>query len=815
MSSSASLRRKDRAARYRMDHQGDPSPARGYVENPVFQHAPRYPGPPNAPGYYYPNPYSPYPYQPHNTHPVPGRPAYDGRGNGYPHPFYHFSQPSLHYSGSTPVPYPPVPNAPGYYQGTSFNPGSNSSSGYYYQESPVYQQNQFQYPAEMPVMPPYEPYPNMRADGHNSRTSEANIPQPVHPFTPAPRPSPQSRPLVPTVAPFQPSSTHKAPVAEKQNPLRSERPSFQIPSLVEEVQAVRLTMEDFPALPKSQANAAPLKEKHTTKAMETRDQGKTVATYVSEGANISLHSQDIPQMDTSSRPIKPKQVGAISRVKRILMNEITTVQETSTINRSISESGSGSKEGPIEQTALIDDDILFAGPARPETGLSLQPTSHSPGPDRASAVSKPSNTSYAHSHSASPAIRAPPGIECSDERRLRNLIVMESGAETMDRFTADRVEQWTEMRQHESMENKNTTSKGFSGDVEFWQMAPGSNLCGSGSHNLASPSLAFDNEKEYNHILWNPSHRFWDTPSISRMSPSNIIATDPQAQQLVSIFEIACKRLWSYAGGYSNFQKPSVPSPPGHRFAEGSTPNHQANLANPHGIPDWNIAEFCNTLQVHQDFRNNACHVPYMEPPGANYSPPYEDSLRTRIPRMDMATPLHASHHLEHHLQSFSAAPGNSAQIQWGVNSPSSYWDPVDYPAQRPLLHSDISVQSHYSAYTGMHSSEISRQSTASIENLASYHGFLDGPSRAEPPRIMIEAWEPDQTPRPSFASCVISPPSLGGRDFTDIIADSIPEERPPRPPYAAARGIALTRYGTQASDGSPSPLPRNRNRLR
>jgi hypothetical protein len=205
--------------------------------------------------------------------------------------------------------------------------------------------------------------------------------------------------------------------------------------------------------------------------------------------------------------------------------------------------------------------------------------------------------------------------------------------------------------------------------------------------------------------------------------------------------------------------------------------------------------------------------VPYMGPPGANCPPHHGDSLRARTPRMDMATTFHPSHHLDHHLQSFSAAPRNSAQIQRGTNSPSSFWDSDDYPVPRSLLRSDVSVQPHYSAYPDMHNNQITQQSINSVENLVSYYDFIDGPSRAEPPRIMIEAWEPDQTPRPSFASCVISPRSFGSRDCMDTIVDSILEERPPRPPYAAARGIALARYGTQAPDGSPSPLPRSRNR--
>ncbi|CAI7585152.1 unnamed protein product [Penicillium pancosmium] len=808
MSSSTSLRRKDRAARYRMDHHGDLSAVHGYVDNPVLQHPPRYPGPQNAPGYYFPNPYPAYPYQPQNPYPVPGRPPYDGRGNGYPYPCYYSYQPSPHYSASTPVPYPPAPNAPGYYQGTTFTPEFNSSSGYYFQPSPVYQQNQFQYPAEMPAMPSYEAYPNLRFEGHNSRISEANLHHLLHPFAPPPCPFPQSRPLVPTVAPFQPSLAQKTPAMEKQNPLRSEHSSSQIPSHVEPVQAVRLTMEDFPALPKSQASAAPLKEEHATRAMEALDQGKTVATSMSEGSNVSLPSQDPPAMDTSSHPIKPKQVGAISRVKVIPINDTTTLQVTTATNLSASDSSSGSREGPIEPTALADD-----GPERPETGLSLQPATHRPVPDRASAASEISNTGYAHSHATPSAVRAPPGIECSDERRLRNIIVMEFEAEVMDQFTADRIEQWTEMRQRESIDNENTPIRGFHSDVEFWRMAPGTNRYDSVPLNPASPSLIFDIEKEYNHILWDPSHRFWDTPSNSRMSPTHILAADPQTQQLVSVFEIACKRLWSYADGYSNFQRPSVFPPTGHRYVEGRSPRHQANSVDLRGIPDWNLAEVRDNPQVHQDFRNNACHVPYMGPPGANCPPPYGDSLRARIPRMAMATPFHPSHHLDHHVQSFSTAPRNSAQIQLGTNSPSSFWDSDDYPGPRSSLRSEISVQSHYSAYPDMHNNLITQQSINSVENLASYYDFVEGPSRAEPPRIMIEAWEPDQTPRPSFASCVISPRSFGSRDCMDIIADSIPEERSPRPPYAAARGIALARYGTQAPDRSASPLPRSRNR--
>jgi hypothetical protein len=658
----------------------------------------------------------------------------------------------------------------------------------------------------MPAMPPYESYPNIRFEGHGSRISEANHPQILHPFAPATHPYPQSRPLVPTVAPFQPSSTKKVQMTEKHNPLRSEHPSSQMPSLEEPVPTMRLSMDDFPALPKSQASAAPLKEKHAAKAMETPGQGKTVVISMSEGSNISLHSQATPAMDPGSRSIKPKQVGALSRVK----TDTTSAQATTTANPQAFEAGPVSREGPIKPVSVAGDSALPAGLARPETGLSQRPASHGPVSDRTSTTSEGSNTGFTHSHDVLAPVRAPPGIKCSDECRLQNLIVMESEAEFMDPVTVDQVGRWTETRRREYIENWNTPKRGLQRDVEFCRMPPGTKFYGSESINASSSSLALDNEKEYNHILWNPRHWFWDTPSTSRMSPTHVIAADPQTQQLVSVFEIACKRLGSYIDGYSNFQKPSVLPPTGHRYVKGCTPRHHANWLDCRGIPDWNIAEVCNNLLIHQDFRNNACHVPYMGPPGTSYPRPYRDSRKATIPRMDMTTPFHSSHHLDHYPQPFSANPGSSAQIQRVMVSPSCHWDPVDYPAQ-----------TYYTAYSDMHNNEMIQQSTDSVENLASYYDFLEGASRTEPPRITIEAWEPDQTPRPSFASCVISPRSLRGRDCTDTITDSstfidsIPEERPPRPPHAAARGIALARYGTQAPDGSPSPLPRSRSRRR
>ncbi|CAI7598407.1 unnamed protein product [Penicillium manginii] len=606
---------------------------------------------------------------------------------------------------------------------------------------------------------------------HGSRISEANHPQILHPFAPATHPYPQSRPLVPTVAPFQPSSTKKVQMTEKHNPLRSEHPSSQMPSLEEPVPTMRLSMDDFPALPKSQASAAPLKEKHAAKAMETPGQGKTVVISMSEGSNISLHSQATPAMDPGSRSIKPKQVGALSRVK----TDTTSAQATTTANPQAFEAGPVSREGPIKPVSVAGDSALPAGLARPETGLSQRPASHGPVSDRTSTTSEGSNTGFTHSHDVLAPVRAPPGIKCSDE-------FMESEAEFMDPVTVDQVGRWTETRRREYIENWNTPKRGLQRDVEFCRMPPGTKFYGSESINASSSSLALDNEKEYNHILWNPRHWFWDTPSTFRMSPTHVIAADPQTQQLVSVFEIACKRLGSYIDGYSNFQKPSVLPPTGHRYVKGCTPRHHANWLDCRGIPDWNIAEtFETTLAM--------CHT------WDHRGPVIHDPIEI---------------HVKPRYLPFSANPGSSAQIQRVMVSPSCHWDPVDYPAQ-----------TYYTAYSDMHNNEMIQQSTDSVENLASYYDFLEGASRTEPPRITIEAWEPDQTPRPSFASCVISPRSLRGRDCTDTITDSstfidsIPEERPPRPPHAAARGIALARYGTQAPDGSPSPLPRSRSRRR
>ncbi|KAK5800229.1 hypothetical protein VI817_002441 [Penicillium citrinum] len=52
-------------------------------------------------------------------------------------------------------------------------------------------------------------------------------------------------------------------------------------------------------------------------------------------------------------------------------------------------------------------------------------------------------------------------------------------------------------------------------------------------------------------------------------------------------------------------------------------------------------------------------------------------------------------------------------------------------------------------------------------------------------------------------------------RIANSIQADATPDERQLRPPCAATRDTGFARYGMQAPDGSPTPLPRRCERWR
>lgn len=852
-----------------MDQQSNSGAVDFYAHNSASQLAPSYPRSQGGSGVYYPGPYSGYPHpyqQPQHQHqhpyPVSGQIPYDNRGNSHFYQSYHYHpyQPPLSYPSSTPVPYSHVPNAPGYYQGTTFGPGFSYSANYQFQQGHIYHQGQAQYPAEMPGMSSSDSGQVMRVESHNLRSPDETVPQisqsavsmPMPMSAPVPGSSSRpSRPLVATVAPFEPSSTRKNPSTDKRNPLPSgsiTSDNSQSPQPFEYLQTERPKTRDFAHTSQAQPCMIPAMARHAMMVTDAPGRGRTGGGSVGGDSKISSRWKEIPGPDSRSRPINTKQVGDIPQVTRAPITAIRATQAIVASNTEAPGSDCGTRLEPTEPVDIFDDGVLLAIPARPGTGSSEYAMGHHPIHGRPSTASDDSTTNYINSHFNSSVVSAPPGIECSDECRLQNLMVMAAEAEMMDRLTAQRIKNQTEIRQQESIGNGGISNMGLYTNDTFQLWTNHEMVRHDSGHSkverhlinstqTVSGTVPWDTdgtfqmlskENEYIHILSNPNHEFWDVPPNSRLPPVRTQAADPQTQQLVSIFERVFKNLSSYADGYYNFQDAPVPFSAGAGYVEGRLARHQANWVDRRGIPDWDIPDVHDNIQIHRDFRNNACHVPYMEPLETNPPQHSRDSAMTTMPRMDMAPHFESSNPLHGLPQGFSSTISENSTH---FNETSIPCGSIDHSVPEPFSHTGISALPRVSIYPNSYGNTITQDPQdplANLANPANYYDFLgvstqinqirlsQNPDSAElPPRIMIASWEPDQTPRPSFADCIRSPRPPQSIDGMDFITDTTLGQHPPCPPHPAACGISLARYGAQALNGTPTPLPRGRNRRR
>lgn len=780
-------------AKYQMDQRGDLGTFQGYMDNTGMQHASRYPGSQGIPGYYYPNPYPAFPH--HQSYPLQHPQSYqsqnpyhyDHRGNTQWDP-YHYHQPyqsSISLPASTPIHYPTLPNPPASYQGTTFAPGFNSSPGYYLQQGFGYQQNQYQYQAEMPPVPPVPPWPPwpcsdpaqaMRVGSHWPRNSEVTVPHAMPQTTPgqvsvaAARSYRSSRPFVPTVAPFQPLSVQNGSSTNRQNPLRSESIGSQIPRMIEHVQSQRPSDEDFPALPPAQPHPPPVKEKHISKIGDISGQGKVKGRTISGDSSNPGHTKRKSKMDECSCPVSTQAVDLTLPRTKCTSLPATTVQATTITSVTRLKLDPSTSNERVAASAFCDNRSSSTSQSQLKTE-SNQTMDHRPISNKTATIPKNADPGYADNCATPSNIHAPPGIISSVERRLQNLGVMQVEAEIIDRLAA----QQTSLSEQGTTKNERSSNTGLGVKNELWQQSHlRMNQQGSSqpetsqrlvenihmmtstttSEDLLNPLQTFKAGEEYRHILSNPDHIFWRKMMLDFQTTHYGFPTaDFKKQQLVSLFEMALKNLCGHIEEHSDFQDPPVSLLARDENMDSRILRHQANLIDRWGIPKWNMPGVRHSLRINRDFRNNACHVPYMGPLRATIFPPHEDLGKSAITRMDMVTSSYSANPLGSHPQRFQSPITERLVNMPSRGLPSYYWGSIDTDPER--FHAGIPNQYHTSTFSDRHGNKMNQGPNYYNENTTGNCALPENSNRLELPRIIVEAWEPDQTPRPSFADCV------------------------------------------------------------
>ncbi|KAJ5198802.1 uncharacterized protein N7459_008639 [Penicillium hispanicum] len=122
---------------------------------------------------------------------------------------------------------------------------------------------------------------------------------------------------------------------------------------------------------------------------------------------------------------------------------------------------------------------------------------------------------------------------------------------------------------------------------------------------------------------------------------ARIRAENPAYQAWVSIWETVIRNMAGYANGYSNCQKPLLKNNRG--LGEFRLPRHRPDWpGRDHpvwGVPTWRQAETWGTGTAHRDFLNNSCAVPFPEsiptnnPPTSRSPLPHTLLPRTPLPR--------------------------------------------------------------------------------------------------------------------------------------------------------------------------------------
>jgi hypothetical protein len=124
------------------------------------------------------------------------------------------------------------------------------------------------------------------------------------------------------------------------------------------------------------------------------------------------------------------------------------------------------------------------------------------------------------------------------------------------------------------------------------------------------------NQLDFDAQIWQSFHPFWSLqPPYARFPDAHTQASNPDSQGLVSMFEIIFSNMADYRPGYINY-RPLHVAPSSALLPVSLLPRHRPSWI-PGPTPtviNWDDPSICDNAETCRNIRRNACFVPYMEP---------------------------------------------------------------------------------------------------------------------------------------------------------------------------------------------------------
>ncbi|KAJ5307812.1 hypothetical protein N7476_008468 [Penicillium atrosanguineum] len=138
-----------------------------------------------------------------------------------------------------------------------------------------------------------------------------------------------------------------------------------------------------------------------------------------------------------------------------------------------------------------------------------------------------------------------------------------------------------------------------------------------------SAARAAESQLEYDARIWRTFYPFWgQQPPCPRFPEAHTRASNHNIQELVTMFEVVFCNMAGYRYGYINY-RPLHVAPPSTLSQMSELPRHRPSWI-PGPAPtqtDWEDPSICDNTDACRNIRENSCFVPYMEPTGMHRPP--------------------------------------------------------------------------------------------------------------------------------------------------------------------------------------------------
>lgn len=134
---------------------------------------------------------------------------------------------------------------------------------------------------------------------------------------------------------------------------------------------------------------------------------------------------------------------------------------------------------------------------------------------------------------------------------------------------------------------------------------------------------AAKNQLDFDARIWQTFHPFWSLqPPYARFPDAHTQASNPDSQGLVSMFEVIFSNMADYRPGYTNY-RPLHVAPSSALLQVSLLPRHRPSwIPGPTStVINWDDPSICDNAETCRNIRRNACFVPYMEPSDVHRPP--------------------------------------------------------------------------------------------------------------------------------------------------------------------------------------------------